>query len=78
MKRVNDNCKVSIVIHIYNSQNCLEECINSVLNQLYKNIEIIFINDGSTDDSISICEKIQKLNGNIYIKKSEKFRSYIS
>lgn len=46
--------KVSIVIPVYNSSKHLEECINSVINQTYKNLEIIIVNDKSTDNSLSI------------------------
>ena len=46
--------KVSIVIPVYNSEKFLEESIQSVLNQTYKNIEILTIDDGSTDQSLNI------------------------
>lgn len=46
--------KVSIIIPIYNSSKYLDECINSVIKQSYKNLEIILVNDKSTDDSLSI------------------------
>jgi len=49
--------KISIIIPIYNTVQYLEECIQSVINQTYKNIEIILVNDGSTDGSGEICEK---------------------
>lgn len=49
--------KFSVIIPIYNSQKYLEKCIESVLNQTYKNIELLLINDGSTDNSKTICEK---------------------
>ncbi len=46
--------KISVVIPVYNTQNYLNECIDSVLNQSFKDFEIICINDGSTDNSLSI------------------------
>ena len=49
--------KVSIVVPIYNAQKTLETCIESLIGQTYKNIEIILINDGSTDKSDEICNK---------------------
>ncbi len=49
--------KVSILIPVYNSESYLEECIVSALNQTYQDIEIIAINDGSTDSSKLILEK---------------------
>ena len=53
--------KVSIIIPVYNTSEYLKECINSVVNQTYKNLEIIIVNDKSTDNSIDIinsfCDK---------------------
>ncbi|MCH5336947.1 MAG: glycosyltransferase family 2 protein, partial [Campylobacter sp.] len=43
--------KVAIVIPIYNVEKYLEECLESVINQSYKNLEIILVNDGSTDEN---------------------------
>jgi hypothetical protein len=47
--------KISIIVPIYNTEKYLERCLQSLINQDYKNIEIILINDGSNDKSISIC-----------------------
>lgn len=49
--------KLSIIVPIYNSDKYLERCINSIINQTYKNLEIILINDGSTDNSDMICNQ---------------------
>ena len=49
--------KVSIVIPIYNAEKYLSRCLDSIINNDYKNIEIILMNDGSTDTSKIICEK---------------------
>lgn len=51
------NIKISIIIPVYNVEKYLEECLNSVINQVYKNLEIILVNDGSTDKSGEICDK---------------------
>lgn len=48
--------KCSIIIPIYNTYDYLRESIESILNQTYKNIEVILINDGSTDNSSEICQ----------------------
>ena len=50
------NILVSIVVPIYNAENYLTKCIYSIIKQTYKNIEIILVNDGSTDNSLKICE----------------------
>ena len=48
---------VSVVIQVYNSEKYLEECLDSILNQTYENIEIIAIDDGSEDSSLDILKK---------------------
>ena len=57
--------KISVIVPIYNSEAFLEKCINSILNQTYPNIEIILINDGSTDNSGMICKNFQAKCGNV-------------
>lgn len=52
-----DNELISIVVPVYNAENYLEKCINSIIGQTYRNLEIILIDDGSNDNSLSICEK---------------------
>lgn len=51
------NYKLTVVVTIYNVGTYLEECISSILSQEYDNLEIILVNDGSTDNSLEICEK---------------------
>lgn len=48
--------QISVIIPVYNTSHYLEHCIESVINQTYKDLEIILVNDGSTDDSGSICD----------------------
>jgi len=52
--------KVSIIVPIYNVEKYLRKCIESILNQTYKNIELILINDGSPDNSADICVEYSK------------------
>ena len=48
---------VSIIVPVYNVANYIGECLDSLLNQTYRNIEIILINDGSSDESEKICKE---------------------
>lgn len=50
---------VSVIISVYNAERYLSECLNSVLNQTYEDIEIIVINDGSTDNSLDILHRFR-------------------
>ena len=59
--------KVSIVVPVYNSENYLKECLDSLINQTLKDIEIICINDGSKDSSLQILEEYAKNDSRIRI-----------
>ena len=61
------NDKVSIIIPIYNAEKWLSRCLDSIVNQTYKNIEIILVNDGSSDSSGQICEEYLKLDNRIKV-----------
>ena len=67
-----DNVEVSVVVPIYNVEKYLERCVNSIINQTFKNIEIILVDDGSTDSSGELCEEIKKRDNRIkvYHKKN--------
>ena len=62
---------LSVIIPVYNVEPYLEQCLDSVVNQTYKNLEIICINDGSTDNSLKILEKYQKKDKRIKIINQE-------
>lgn len=57
--------KVSVIIPIYNVEKYVEQCIRSVMNQTLKDIEIICVDDGSTDKSGEICDQLGKLDDRI-------------
>lgn len=59
--------KISVIVPIYNSEHFLDKCIQSIINQTYRNIEIILINDGSTDKSLDICYKFKKIDERIIV-----------
>lgn len=58
---------LSVIVPIYNTEDYLERCLNSIINQSYKNLEIILVNDGSTDSSKSICETYKKIDKRIKV-----------
>lgn len=61
------NEKISIIVAIYNVEQYLTECINSIINQTYTNLEIILVNDGSTDKSGQICDEFLKKDSRIKV-----------
>ena len=62
--------KITVIVPVYNVENYLRKCLDSIIAQTYKNIEIIVVNDGSTDASGQICQEYaQKDNRIIYIEK---------
>lgn len=64
--------KVSIIVPIYNVEKYLEKCVNSILNQTYKNIEVLLVDDCSTDNSGEIAKQYeQKDNRCKYIKREK-------
>ncbi len=69
----NVNIAISVIIPVYNSEKYLEESLQSVLAQSLRNIELICVNDGSTDNSKEIIEKLQKQDYRIMLinKKNE-------
>ena len=60
-------CLVSIILPVYNSEKYIDICIESLLRQTYSNIEIIIVNDGSTDNTAKICENYKKRDSRIRI-----------
>ncbi len=67
------DCLVSIVVPVYNVEKHLEECVYSIIGQTYKNIEVILVNDGSTDGSLGICNDFAVRDSRIIVidKKNE-------
>ncbi|MCL1989896.1 MAG: glycosyltransferase [Defluviitaleaceae bacterium] len=69
--RLNSELKISVIIPVYNSEKYIEETLRSVLNQSLLDIEIICINDGSTDDSLEILNKLSQEEDRITIISQE-------
>lgn len=47
---------ISVIINVYNGEKFIEKCLDCIINQTYKNLDILIVNDGSTDNTLKICE----------------------
>ena len=64
---MNTNGKISVIVPVYNVEKWLNMCIDSILAQSYKNLEIILVNDGSTDKSKDICDSYSKKDNRVRV-----------
>lgn len=71
LTKLNNEFKVSIIVPVYNVENYLSECLDSICNQTLEDIEIICINDGSSDDSLKILEEYSKKDDRIVVISKE-------
>lgn len=62
---------ISVIVPVYNTGKYLKKCLDSILRQTYENIEIIIVNDGSTDNSEDICKEYAKSNKRIVLISQE-------
>ena len=58
---------ITIIVPIYNVEDYLQRCVDSILIQTYKNIEIILVNDGSPDNCGAICDKYTKIDSRVKV-----------
>ena len=68
---MNNEIKISVIVPIYNVDIYLHQCVDSIINQSLREIEIILVNDGSTDHSLHICEYFRKLDNRIVLINKE-------
>ena len=66
-----DNPLVSVVVPVYNVEKYLDRCVQSVANQTYENLEIILVDDGSTDKSAPMCDNWAKADSRIKVIHKE-------
>lgn len=62
---------ISVIIAVYNPGKYLRPCLDSIVNQTYKNLEIILVDDGSTDDSLSICNEYAEKDQRVIVHHKE-------
>lgn len=60
--------KVSVIVPVYNSINCLEKCVRSLCGQTYGTLEILLVDDGSTDGTDRLCEKLASEDARILVR----------
>ena len=58
---------VSVIIPVYNCGDYLPRCVNSLLSQTYRHLEIILVDDGSTDDTPGICDKLGESDSRVKV-----------
>ena len=63
--------KVSVIIPVYNVEKYLRQCLDSIINQTLRDIEIICVDDGSTDSSGAICDEYARMDSRIYVSHKE-------
>ena len=64
-------CKISIISPVYNAENYLDDCIKSILNQDFRDFEVLFVNDGSPDNSLEILKEYAKQDKRIKVFSKE-------
>lgn len=62
---------ISVIVPVYNAEEYLRDCINSILSQTFKNFEVILVNDGSSDNSGEICDKYSRLDSRVQVIHQE-------
>ena len=67
MEKFLDKDKISVIVPVYNVEKYLSKCIDSILSQTYKNLEIILVDDGSPDSSPKICDKYKERDNRIKV-----------
>lgn len=68
---MNNTQLISVIVPVFNAQRFLPKCIGSILNQSYKNLEVLLIDDGSTDKSLEICKKYEQKDSRVVVISQE-------
>ena len=64
---INEQKMISIIVPVYNVENCVYDSVKSIMNQTYKNLEIILVDDGSTDNSGKVCDYLEEIDERITV-----------
>lgn len=68
---MNEQPKITVIVAIYKVEKYIRKCIESILNQTYRNLEVILVNDGSPDNSLSICEEYAAKDSRVVVLTKE-------
>ena len=68
---MNENIKISVILPVYNVERYIPQCLDSIINQTYKNLEIICVDDGSTDNSLEIIKQYAQRDDRIIVISQE-------
>ena len=68
---MNDYGKVSVILPVYNGEKYIQETIKSILRSVYQNIEVLVVDDGSTDNSLMCCRQLQEQDSRIIVYSKE-------
>lgn len=66
-----ERLKISVIVPVYNTLDCLKRCVDSIMRQSYENLELILVDDGSTDGSGEFCNKLEKQDNRIRVYHKE-------
>ena len=62
-----ENVKISVIVPVYKTEQYICQCVDSIINQTYKNLEIILVDDGSPDDCGKICDEYAKVDNRVKV-----------
>lgn len=68
---IEDDDFISVIVPVYNVSSCLERCVLSIMNQTFEKLEIILVDDGSTDDSGAVCDRLASVDERIIVIHQE-------
>lgn len=64
---MNEKPLVSVIVPVYNAEHCVSDCVESILAQTYVNLEVLLIDDGSTDNTLDLLNRIASKDGRVRV-----------